>query len=431
MITDARTGEREPAWPTIGVVLAGLAWLGLRAPNLLIAPRFWAEESAFVSAATRLDVGDSLAFIYWRAGYYSWPENLGATLGVRLLPLELAPLATTLLALLLQLSPFLAVLFLRFDFPLSRSNRYVAASVLLTATTSGQGIAWLNTISSQMHLGVLSAVVLVASATQASQSKSWALVSTLLLTGLSGAYSIFLLPVFLLVAIAERDVWRLRQSAALAVAFSIQLGIVMYKRFGLDLINEKRGTLGTSDEAILSGIRESIVLPMFGQRAVMGELSDMNRWMALSLVTLAIASAVLVRSACRTPLRPDRGPFGWLMSIELRCYWAWLATVAAIVFLAFDGIPAGRYAVVPGAITLMIVLLAWHRTRSKLVRILLSGVVAACIVSGLRKPRFPEALECDGLSSGWQASARMASRESLTSLPHCPEGWVIKIYPRG
>jgi hypothetical protein len=104
--------------------------------------------------------------------------------------------------------------------------------------------------------------------------------------------------------------------------------------------------------------------------------------------------------------------------------------VGAIAFLAFDGIPAGRYAVVPGAITLMIVLLAGHRTRSKVVRILLSAVVAVCIVTGLRKPRYPEALECDGHSSGWQAATRMATRDSVISLPHCPEGWAIEIYPQ-
>ena len=174
---DLEPVDRRAFWLSRCALLLGGAWLALRAPNLLTSPRFWAEEAAFVSAATSRSTFESLTFVYWRQGYFSWPANVGATLGVDLLPLDLAPIATTLLALVLQLSPLLALSWLRFDFPLTPSQRLVAGVALLTATTTGQGMAWLNTISSPMHLGILTSVILIASASQATRSRSWALVS--------------------------------------------------------------------------------------------------------------------------------------------------------------------------------------------------------------------------------------------------------------
>lgn len=423
------TADASAAWTKAAVVLFGFAWLTLRAPNLLAAPRFWAEEGAFVSAATRLDPLDSLVFVYWRAGYFSWATNLGATLGVHLLPLELAPVATTGLALLLQISPILAVLFLRFDFRLSGVQRAIAALVLLTTTSSNPGFAWLNTISSQMFTGILTAIVLLASADQGTRSRSWGMVLLVMATGLSGPYAVFLLPAFLVVAFADRDRWRIRQAAALSIACAIQLGVVLYKRFGLELVNEKRGGDELDFDAIAIGIRETMSSPMFGQRALMGTESQQNGLAVLSLIVLAIATAVLIRSALRTRRRGEPARLAWLGSVDLRCHLAWLTTVCAIGFVSYEGIPAKRYAIVPGALTMMIVLLAGYRTRSKLVRLLLVAVLASCVFAGLRKPRFPEDLACDGASSGWQAAARAWSGDSVVQLPHCPPGWTIEIHP--
>ncbi len=429
----AASGLREDFDMTLSpwaFLLVGVAWLVLRAPGLLVAPRFWAEESAFVSAATRLDGLAPLGFVYWRAGYASWPANLGAWLGVTLLPLEWAPLATTLLALLIQLAPFAAVLFLRFDFPVSRSQRRIAAVALLTATTSSQGIAWLNTISAQMHLGLLAAVLLFASARQANRRASGALVLALLLAGLGGPYALFLLPVFAGVAWAERDGWRVRQTLALALAFAVQLAIVLYKRFGLALVNEKRGLGTLSPEAIELGLRESVALPLFGQRAVIGAPPFADLLLGLSLAAVALAACVLVEAARAGEARTTGAALvRRLARVELRGFFAWLCCVGAIAFTAFDGVPAGRYAVVPGGLTLMIVMLAAQRARPGIPRRLLAGVVGVAIATGVWNPRQPEALECDGNSSGWQAAARGRLRDTVVRLPVCPPGWTVKIHP--
>jgi len=433
----------------IGALGLALAWLVLRAPNLIVAPRYWAEEGAFVAAASRLDALDAAAFVYWRAGYFAWPSNLGAILGVKLLPVEWAPLATTLVALVLQISPFAAILWLRFGFPLGLAARLIAATALLTATTTGQGIAWLNTINSQMHLGILAAVLLVASARQASARASAALVAVLVLAGLSGAYANFLLPAFLAAALAERDAWRWRQTAALAATFGVQLAIVLYKRFGLGQIHEKRAAAPLDLDAIVAGARESIAMPLFGQRAVIGAPVFADLLLAVALGVLAAAIFVLARSAANRSAAertseaaahaPDAAASGRerghrlglerlrpIGSLELRCVCAWLAMDAAIALVAFEGVPVGRYAVVPGALGLILVLLAAQRAPSRPLRALFAATIATAIATGVWNPRHPEVLACDGRTSGYRAAARSWSGEGTALLPICPDGWRVK-----
>jgi len=414
---------------TLGVLVA---WLLLREPGLLQFPRFWAEENAFASAATRLPWWESLFFVYRRAGYFSWPPSVGTTLGIHLLPLPYAPVFSTGLAFILQLTPALAVLWLRFPFPLSTAQRCIAAGVLTTSSAAGQGLAWLNVLGSQMHLGTLACVLLVASARQRTVAGSVAAIASLIAAGLSGAYAVFLLPVYAVAAIAERDPWRRRQTAALAVAFVVQAGVYGYGRLVLDLVNEKRGPGGWTAASLLTGLRETITIPMFGELAVLGGGAKATGFTALSLLLFAAALAVLVRSATR------RAPKGFrdravaiLCAQPMRPVWAFGAVVGAIAVFAFDGVPEHRYAIVPGARTMIVVLLALLETRSAGVRAVLACTALASIVAGVRDPRYPEAVRCDGATSGWREAAERWRGDAATTLPICPEGWTVKLYPVG
>ena len=426
--------DRRSVWLSRCAVLLGLGWLVSRAPNLLVSPRFWAEEAIFVSAVSARAGWDALTFDYGRQGYFSWPANVGTFVAVQLLPLDLAPLATSLLALVLQISPLLAVLWLRFDFRVTPIQHFVAGAALLTATTSEQGTTWLNTISSPVHLGILTSVLLIASARQTSSSRSWALVAILVLTGLAGAYSIFFLPVFVLAAIAEREPWRTRQTIALSAAFLAQLTLVLYTRFGLNLVHEKCRGARLDIDSIFIGLRETLALPMFGQHAVMGEGPFRNFLLFVSLLVAATAVLVLVRSARTRALENLEQPrieatLRRLGSVALRPLWAWLVGVGAISMNAHAGILAGRYAVVPDALTIIALLMAAQRARLRAVRLLLACVVFTSVATGLWSPRFPAAVACDGDTSGYQIAVRAWTREAPERLPICPERITVKLYP--
>lgn len=430
---DSSSGDaavREKLTLKVATLVLLASWFVLRDPDLVRFPRFWAEESAFASAATRLPWWQSLFYVYWRAGYFSWPPGVGAVLGLRLLPTPDAPALTMVLAFILQLTPAIAVLWLRFPFSIATVPRCLAAMALLVNTSAGQGIAWLNALSSQMHLGTLTAVLVMASARQPSAFRSAVSVGALVAAGLSGAYAVFLTPVFLVAAVAERDAWRWRQFSAIAITFVLQCGVVLYGRYGLGLVNERRGSSGWSIDSLLMGVRETMTIPMFGELSVMGSPMRVDGFTTLSVLLVGLAIVVLIRSATRTPRDPDGGLVALLGSNEMRSVWAFGVVVGAISIFAYDGVPAGRYAMVPGALTMIMLLTAAHHTRSIVVRSVMACAILASIVTGLHNPRFPEALRCNGATSRWIEEAKAWTRAEETRLPICPEGWTVKLYPQ-
>lgn len=419
---------RPPRRDAVVVACIGALWLLLRAPNLITAPRFWAEEASFVSAASRYGFLESLIHVYPRAGYYSWPVNLGATLGVDLLPLHLAPIATTLLAGLLQLSPLWATMTLPFETPVSRVQRAVLAIALLVATTSGQGSVWLNALSSQAHLGILAAVVLVCRARQHSELASWSLVAVLFLAGLSGVYAVFLLPAFWMTTLSQRERWRMRQCLALSVAGCIQVLVHLYVRYGLDRVNPKRGAQPLTFENAIVGIRESIAFPLLGQDAVTRRMTEIDLPLVIAGTIFGISIAVLIRGLASERQRRFTRTAEWLGAEESRVLLAWVSVVLFVCVFSYSGSPAGRYAVVPGALTILIVAIAARRANARGLRWILSSVLAWCIWTGTLDPRDPEAVACDGNTSGWREAAARPRGNEPTILPICPEGWEVKVY---
>ena len=91
------------------ILVVILVW---RAPNLLRAPRFWAEEGrVYFKFAYEHGFFRSLYFIHWWMGYLYLLPNISAAIAAHMLPLEYAPFATTYAALVVQLIPFLIILY--------------------------------------------------------------------------------------------------------------------------------------------------------------------------------------------------------------------------------------------------------------------------------------------------------------------------------
>jgi len=91
--------SRDAYRPLVCALLFGFVAL-LKTPDLIFHPRFWAEEgSAFFSGLQGASLGDALRFTY--SSYLLLPTSVIVWLAT-LVPLPLAPLITTLAALLLQ-----------------------------------------------------------------------------------------------------------------------------------------------------------------------------------------------------------------------------------------------------------------------------------------------------------------------------------------
>ncbi|WP_342381249.1 hypothetical protein NVS55_16445 [Myxococcus stipitatus] len=175
----------------------------LREPLLLRSPRFWAEEATVYFEHAR-DVGVA-ALATPHLGYYSLFSNLAGFLASLPRP-EAGPWVTTLLALGIQLIPVALVLAGRIAFLRTPGRQALALAALILASPSEE--VWLNTINSQFHLALASVLLLLESEGEPSRSGLWARRALLVLAGMTGPVTCFLLPLFLWRA------WRTRQREA-------------------------------------------------------------------------------------------------------------------------------------------------------------------------------------------------------------------------
>jgi hypothetical protein len=151
--------------------------------------------------------------------YYSGVANVAALLATRIVPLEAAPHVTTSLALLCQLAPFLVVLIAPSPLWDSNIKRLLVCGTILLFPT---GEVWLNTLGSQFHLSLAAALILLVDLRSVGGPGRVFLNIVLGIASLAGPSTAFLLPVYAIVANAERDRERWRQCAIVACGFLVQ-----------------------------------------------------------------------------------------------------------------------------------------------------------------------------------------------------------------
>jgi hypothetical protein len=163
----------------------------LRAPELLCAPRFWAEEGTTYFTA-------ALAHPWYQAlftpqfGYLSLWANLSAWLAT-CVPIVDAPSVTTICALSVQLAPVVLIACRPLELWQSEVQRAMALLCIVFVPLAGE--LWLNTINSQFYFSLTTFLLLI-DAPSASTAVRWARRGLLLLGGLTGVVSCFLTPLF-------------------------------------------------------------------------------------------------------------------------------------------------------------------------------------------------------------------------------------------
>ncbi len=210
----------KPLFPVIAILIY-IALIVLRIPSLFAEPRFWAEEGAifFRDAYLTPDLSTLFRTPY---GYYSILIRLVSYIAVHL-PLKYAPFVYTYVGFLVQLLP--AVL-LSVSVPNSKSKGpllFAAILCLILFVQPGHEI-WLNTLSSKIYLSICGGICLISS--PKGKFSSYFRLLVILIAGLNGLYSIFLLPCFFLKYALEKKFDALVEFLVLAGCALIQIGPV-------------------------------------------------------------------------------------------------------------------------------------------------------------------------------------------------------------
>jgi hypothetical protein len=438
------TGAVKPALvalPAVAVAL-GVAAMWARHPAFFSEPRFWAEEgTVFFARAWTTPWWRMLVAVPLQ--YLSLYTNLAVALAASLVPLERAPLVTTLAALVAQAVPL--VLLATAVAPEWRDGRrYVAMAIVLFGSLSDE--IWLTSLHSHYYFTLVAFVILLEPG-NVRRTRAVAYAALAGLAGLAGPVPCFLAPLFVRKAVRSRrpaDVW---QAAALGAATLVQVGVVL----------ANLGARGRSVGHLLSrgvgpdpgaGIglaavplivwTKMIVLPLFGVGAA-GAVGDVCEALvrrasgvegAILFAASAIAAGLWLRWLSAGLPRRLRWPMtgGFVL----------IATLSILLSLGAKGILLGsaagssRYAYVPGVVLLLLLLQNVRRipgaapSRQAVVS---AALLAFALVAGVA--RYGETTRRRATWPEWSAEVRAWRNDPRHALRLWPAGWAVRLPPVG
>jgi hypothetical protein len=403
-----------------------------RTPILLHRPRFWAEE-AVVYFRLAWEGPWLAALAAPHNGYLSLVNNVTAAFAANLVPLERAPLVTTLAALLCQLAPIAIILFGRI--PLLAGLPRQAVAVLIVLLTPPSAEVWLNTINSQFHLALATGLLLLEDGEIPSRAGRILRRCLLAAAGLTGFVSCFLAPLALHRAWATRRREPIIQAGILCAAAALQLSILgtLGER---STAAERRGSVNVWTTATTLMTR-TVIEPLLGSELGARISSGIVAYRRTSRVHadalgVALAAGLLALLACLLWQPRRRGAAAlagaYLLIAVLSIAGSLTRDKAALISVSH--VNGGRYFYAPAVLMSLLVLsaLAWNGGTFARMRTLVCGaLLALSLVTNARHfrdnllvdPRWPDwAVEI----AGWRGNP---SRE----LRVWPPGWTLKLDP--
>jgi hypothetical protein len=422
----APEAARSRRWSLV-IFATCLALAALRTPQLLVEPRFWAEEgSLYYAAAWNEDSWATLAHVPRpTAAYLNLAASIPATLAARWLPVERAPFVTTWAAFAV-----LAVALALVSAGRARLWRHPLGSALASAAVllapSALGEAWLNSINAMSYCALIALAILCEDLRPASARRGAAYAALLSFCGLSGPYTSFLFPAFAWKAWAERSRAALWAAGAVAFAAAIQVAVFAWAWSEGALNPAKLEPFDLVRSAMYTGYGQLVVPLGLGplmqpfSAPVLGELGGEGRapWLVgLALLGAAAGAGMLLLLVDRDPRGPRNG-----LVIALACL-ALLTTASAHHGRAF-----GRYSVVSGFGLLWLVLArAYARdTRPRFAALAAAARFGWALAVGAAGYRRDEAWDCPGGCPRWREEV---ARWRVDPAYH-PQIWPV-LLPRG
>lgn len=202
-----------------------------REPGLFLDPRLWAEEgSLYFQYAYHHPWYESLFIPH--LGYYSLFTNLASVIAAKLINLEWVAYFLMLASLFVQLIPFGIIWWSKSSVWDKSWKKGIGMAIVLLTLLSGE--VWLNTINSQFYLSLVTFLILLEDF-PLSTLKKWTYRALLLVSGLTGMLSVFLLPVFLL-SLAWINCKERRIQVGILMGTGILQGFVFLSRFTQDAL---------------------------------------------------------------------------------------------------------------------------------------------------------------------------------------------------
>lgn len=393
--------SRRAAWLIFG---AALVFAVARAPQLLLEPRFFAEEGAvYYAVALREPVLDALFHLPpHRIAYLALSATLPATFAAKLMPIELAPFATTYAALAAVLIA-LALIVFRPSLLWSDPTRKAVACAIVLLAPSSLGEVWLNSTNSQIYFGLISFCILFEDLRQASWRRIALYALLVSFCGLSGVYTSFLSFAFVWKVWLERSRGAWVVASVVAVTSAIQFGAFVWM-WSENLTSPAKLQLDWVRSAIFS-FHSQFVTPL-GMRLFVLDRVDTIRMVysieddARAPAILGTAIASFLAAVAFVVAFVDRD----LRSPRSGLVLAFVSLAVMTTLSANFGKTTGRYAVLSGICLLWLLLAHTHRRGGALVHaraVAASALLLWALGVGAAGYRDDPAFTCPGGCPRW------------------------------
>jgi hypothetical protein len=409
-----------------------------RAPNILLEPRFWAEEgSVYYAHAMQSGILEGIFLApKGTAGYLLLAASFPATFAANFSPIEFAPFITTYFSLSVLLLVFFLVLWGKSYFWNTLTLKIATCLIILFIPSSNSsGEIWLNTINLQVYCGLIALIIALENTTIVTNTKKWLLRLVLFFCILSGVYTIFLTPLYYVKYYYERSQESLIHLSIIMFGSIVQISIFAYIKY-LGLISAKK-MIGLSwAKSSIYVFYHHILHPLFGH-TIANQLLDniglkgaltVDNGQYLLLAGYVSLIAILVPIFLLLLRRTN------YVNVQLSLGFLLLAVLTSI--FAMGGVPGGRYAVLSSIIYgLLILRIVSSNTLSMSGKYVARFILICFILIGAYEFQFntkPMFTGSDFTRPDWRAEVDNWKKDSNLSLPMWPyPRWTGKISPSG
>jgi hypothetical protein len=315
----------------------------IKSRKFLVNGRFWAEEGRdFYARICERDLAQGLSFTY--NNHLELFTNIGVLIATRLPPAH-APLFTTIYSAAFVWALIALVAWRRKDLRIGKAGVFVFALCALGMPQAAE--VWANTINLHFVLLAIGAIILLLP----TDGRGWMPFSVIVLAlcGLGGIPPAFLIPIFVLSAVVERDPLRILQGLALGGGAAVQIMILIQTGYS----GERE--LSASPDIMLFAILTQNFWGLFGgyaggaaAGAVFGLFETGGLAGRLAALTLAAGSLLLGAKLLRVGMVTDSaGSSGWLQLKGLLAA-VWIGGVCVALALGdrsglISAVAGGRY----------------------------------------------------------------------------------------
>jgi len=341
-----------------------LGFIFIRAREILLSPRFWAEEATLyfkgIYESTWLE---GLLFIpHHVAEYISLAVNFPLVIAVNVFPLYYTPYITTYFSFAILLIPYLVILYGYSHLWKNPFQRISTCLLLLLIPTAAEPEVLLNTINLQVHCGLISVCILFENlhTCETQIKKKWGYRLLLIFCGLSGIYTTFLSLAFLVKAYYEKSIEAWRHFWIVCSTSFIQTAL-FFSIHQQGIVGDEKLVYFDIIKAPLYIFNHHIMTPLLGfwvrLKLNTPDILQAGYFSRFTLLIMSLGVIIIVGLFFYKVIKNRTSPYLILLVISF------LSVSLLTAIGSMGGAPGARYAVIPGFLFTLILFysIQWQR----------------------------------------------------------------------